>query len=117
MRFFFITFMLLFFPLHVTWAAASAYCQHETGSASYHFGHHAHAHKSNQNHDSHESSSKKLFHEDCGYCHSATASFVPIPCSKVVLIFQKNIMNFQYLFFTAATPLSIPEKPNWSFVV
>ncbi len=38
-------FLLVFIPLQFTWAAASAYSQHENWDAANHFGHHAHEHK------------------------------------------------------------------------
>ena len=37
-------FLLVFLPLQSAWAAASVYCQHESGSAARHFGHHVHQH-------------------------------------------------------------------------
>ena len=37
--------LLVFLPLQFSWAAVASYCQHETGAAAKHFGHHAHQHK------------------------------------------------------------------------
>jgi hypothetical protein len=32
--------ILVFLPFQFTWAAVGGYCQHETGAAAQHFGHH-----------------------------------------------------------------------------
>ena len=32
-------------PLQLSWAAMASYCQHKTGAAAKHFGHHDHQHK------------------------------------------------------------------------
>ncbi|MBU0601652.1 MAG: hypothetical protein KKD25_04520 [Gammaproteobacteria bacterium] len=37
--------LLVFLPFQFTWAAAAGYCQHETGAAAQHFGHHDHKHQ------------------------------------------------------------------------
>jgi hypothetical protein len=37
-------FLLLVLTLQAPWAAAAAYCQHESAPAAQHFGHHEHAH-------------------------------------------------------------------------
>jgi hypothetical protein len=37
-------FLLVFLPLQLTWTVADAYCQHESGLAAQHFGHHDHQH-------------------------------------------------------------------------
>lgn len=53
--------MLLMLPLHFTWVAASPYCQHESGLASRHFGHHFHVHKAaQQDSHSHQAAPKGL---------------------------------------------------------
>ena len=37
-------FLMLVLPLQWSWAAVASVCQHETGSAAQHLGHHAHEH-------------------------------------------------------------------------
>jgi hypothetical protein len=61
-------FLLCVVPFQFAWATAGAYCQHETGAAPKHFGHHAHHHQANA--EKTETSYKvgKL-HPDCGSCH------------------------------------------------
>ncbi|NHZ98457.1 hypothetical protein [Massilia sp. CCM 8734] len=65
MRRFFIIFMLLIFPLQVSWAVASAYCAHEPSSTISHPGHHEHG---GDDHASHDNSPFGI-DQDCGDCH------------------------------------------------
>nr|ART41037.1 L611 [uncultured bacterium] len=37
--------LLVFLPFQFSWAAVAGYCQHETGAAAQHFGHHDHQHQ------------------------------------------------------------------------
>lgn len=46
MRRFLIWFLILFLPLQASWAAVTGYCQHESGLAAEHLGHHEHEHDS-----------------------------------------------------------------------
>jgi flagellar capping protein FliD len=45
MRRFLLIFLVVMMPLQLSWAAVSSYCQHESGTASKHFGHHEHQHQ------------------------------------------------------------------------
>lgn len=64
--------MLFALPFQYSWAAAAAYCQHETTHAS-HFGHHSHHHHVAQAEKLAEKSDEKgklaTLDDDCGYCH------------------------------------------------
>ncbi|CAH0353395.1 MAG: hypothetical protein V4532_07260 [Pseudomonadota bacterium] len=44
MRRFLFVFLLIWFPLQMSWAAVVGYCQHETGSGANHVGHHQRSH-------------------------------------------------------------------------
>jgi hypothetical protein len=44
MRKILILFLLVMLPFQLSWAGAGVYCQHETGQAAQHFGHHEHKH-------------------------------------------------------------------------
>ena len=39
------TLLLVLLPFQFSWAAVGGYCQHETGAAAKHFGHHNHQHQ------------------------------------------------------------------------
>ena len=71
--------LALLMPLQFAWAAAAAFCQHEstTNASPMHIGHHEHVHKA----DAKKAGSGKLMADsDCGACHatcSAVASEAP----------------------------------------
>ncbi|MYM94122.1 cobalt-zinc-cadmium resistance protein [Duganella vulcania] len=71
-------FLLCVVPFQFAWATAGAYCQHETGAAPKHFGHHAHHHQANA--EKTETSYKvgKL-HPDCGSCHGMSFALFQEP--------------------------------------
>jgi hypothetical protein len=77
--------LLLFIaPLQFAWAAAGAYCQHEQGKSSMHFGHHAHSHEAT--HDASDSKTKaSKVHLDCSSCHT-TASAILVSSATFTLI-------------------------------
>ncbi|WP_395702250.1 cation efflux protein, CzcI family [Aquabacterium sp.] len=78
MRRFVIVLMMLLLPLQSTWAAAAAYCAHETEVAVKHVGHHQHEHKPSQSDVSKFTKSSGLgdADSDCGYCHLSTVQWL-----------------------------------------
>lgn len=78
--------LLALVPLQFAWAAAGAYCQHEQGSSSFHFGHHAHTHQTKN--DSPDSKTKQVkAHPDCGSCH-APANVIWMSAPSIALVFS-----------------------------
>ncbi|WP_217425926.1 hypothetical protein [Pandoraea cepalis] len=67
--------LLVFLPLQFSWAAVASYCQHETGAAAKHFGHHAHQHKAADGQDASPDPAKTLGGDpDCASCHAGCFS-------------------------------------------
>src|SRR3972149_6821958 len=63
-------FVLVFLPLQASWAAMTAYCTHENGVASQHFGHHFHKHYVSAGDSSGDPSrGSGGVDKDCGFCH------------------------------------------------
>ena len=62
-------FMIMLLPFQMSWAMAGIYCEHESGKAAQHFGHHDHVHATP---DSDKSNMKVKLDLDCG-CHSYAA--------------------------------------------
>ncbi len=64
--------MMLLLPLQWSWAAAAAYCEHETGVAAGHLGHHEHKHEADGSDNGSQAgkpASKLLVDNDCSVCH------------------------------------------------
>lgn len=118
MRRWFTIFLLIFLPLQATWAAAGSYCQHETGVAAQHFGHHEHRHQGSQSDEGKAKNSKAVFavDGDCDFCHPSCGavltevSVVPsLPMTTVVIQLDKqNLLS---------AILSPPDRPNWQRLV
>lgn len=73
-----ILFLVLVLPLQFAWAGAAAYCQHESGSAAKHFGHHEHQHHGG-NADTSKLGKPQFAgaDADCQTCQFAAAQSVP----------------------------------------
>ena len=63
----FIIFILFLVPLQVSWASVVSYCQHESGVAANHTGHHDVS--ADHGVDSAATDSAISTHSDCGACH------------------------------------------------
>lgn len=106
--------LLVFLPFQFTWAAAAGYCQHETGSAALHFGHHDHKHQADAEHVG-APDAKTLgggADGDCVACHAgcvaAIFSIVSLPAS-VAASFAISWLPGNL----TEPPLAHPERPNW----
>ena len=101
----------LILPLQAAWGAASVYCKHEQGTATQHFGHHAHQHQAADQDDSGSSPSSN-FHADCGFCHlggvGVVTSSLDVPWSASASPAVSPENNFLLSIF-----LEGPERPKW----
>ena len=81
-----VVFLILLLPIQFSWAAVSAYCEHETKAASHHIGHHQHKHQNapSPTGDNSDTESKSdNFDADCGVCHAACSVVV---CGKIAAL-------------------------------
>lgn len=115
MRRFLLIFLVVMMPLQLSWAAVSSYCQHESGAASKHFGHHEHKHQQASKVGDSDQTKAKAFgtvDADCHFCHA---------CSPVILSNTEVISSVvtEPLFAMWASeasrsnPSPRPERPNW----
>lgn len=103
--------------LQFSWGVASAYCMHETGKASQHFGHHQHDHKaSNMGGDAEQSSpaKKTSAHLDCASCsHHGSLGTETWQHSPA----QAALLAAPIAELTVALPLpylGLLERPRWN---
>lgn len=108
----FLVFLLLAVPIQMSWGAAGSYCQHESGDAAQHFGHHDHRHHPLPADSKDEGKSPLQPHADCAACHlncptaiSASSVSVTLPSGFIVA--------------DPPRPLSPmfperPERPKWT---
>ena len=103
------------FALQMSWAVAGAYCLHETGRASEHFGHHQHEHTANQSpdQDSSSPSKKASVHTDCASCTHSPAGMFAWTVGFIEPLFADHSMAV----FPSPQPepyLGLPERPQWN---
>lgn len=114
MRRLLLVFLSILLPLQFAWAGAAAYCSHEKldspAAVTWHFGHHAHEHKADNDK---QPGKAKLPDADCAACH--------FPGSHG--LFVETSMPGEYHFVTlryqprdsafGSIPLPVPDRPQW----
>ena len=112
----FLTMIALAFIFQLSWGVASAYCMHESGQASAHFGHHQHTHipsGSAVDDDATPASKKSAVHADCASCFHHS----PSPVSWSVELTLPLLAQHQRTSLPYQPPkpyLGLPERPQWS---
>lgn len=113
MRRWFTIFLLVFMPLQLSWAAGSVYCQHETGSAAQHFGHHEHQHTADvERADNSSPKANGGIDADCGTCHAGCSTAIFESVSMLTLGVASDL-HTGHQFRISSHPPSLPERPNW----
>jgi 4-amino-4-deoxy-L-arabinose transferase-like glycosyltransferase len=109
MRRWFAVFLLVFLPLQSSWAVTASYCQHESGAAAQHFGHHEHEHHGNS---ADANALDGCTDGDCATCHAscATALTGMTLLPTVLSAFEGNLWRPAAL---PSPPDTLPERPNW----
>ena len=104
---------MVFLPLQLGWAAVSAYCQHESGAAANHLGHHDHRHQAAAGD---ESGSKATgSHFACSFCQAASCTALPSGAgSSSAGILTSPAIAPPPMELLAGHP-SEPERPKWGF--
>lgn len=107
--------MLLIVPLQLGYAAAAAYCQHESGSAAGHFGHHAHEHheRSTDAKDVGKGKVSMQVDQDCGFCHLQMPQLPTQPLPWASLPTERLFGLPPGIAYTSVEH-SLIERPNWA---
>ncbi len=110
--------LIVALTLQLSWGVANAYCGHETGKASQHFGHHLHQHQgsgsSDENGDDGASSPNTIGGDpDCATCAHSPSSVIPFESKplNVAIVRHELIAS---LTGQPAPYLGAPERPQWS---
>lgn len=121
MRRWLLIFLLALLPLQLSWAAASAYCQHERDTQPEHWGHHENEGRGTDRSHSGEGAQKNSSTQpnavvgDCAVCHAgwaqhADASTAPAPA--LARTAQALRVAAQERF--ASHIADVPVRPDWS---
>ena len=115
MRFWLSVFLAVFLPLQLGWAAAGAYCQHETGGRAAHVGHHSHAHHAStaqaQPGDAANTQGAYAPDADCGLCHFSPLGVLLPDWGVNLAPLPKSWPMFLRVRRSLATCGAMPAKP------
>jgi hypothetical protein len=106
--------LIIAFTFQLSWAAASAFCQHETDKSTQHFGHHPHQHQSSDHEESKDKtgSKKSISHPDCATCQHGSSMTSDLQVNSFDAIMRQDMNRL-------APPqlpmpfLAEPERPKW----
>ena len=109
--------LLTLLPFQFSWSVAAVHCEHETGAAAQHFGHHFHSHSSSGK-SPHGSSSMVKADGDCPEC-AHLANGVPLPAAVPVVQFAAphDTPATTVAHVPPSAPPTRPERPNWAWPV
>ena len=105
--------LLVFLPFQFSWAAVAGYCQHETGAAAQHFGHHEHKHQSEGADSADAKALGGGIDGDCAACHASCAAALT-GIAAAPLMATTFIDHPWHPGALASPPTVQPERPNWS---
>jgi hypothetical protein len=109
--------MLIVVPLQLSWAAAAAYCEHESQPKTVHFGHHEHKHiASAAEIKSDVSKSAAAIDGDCTSCHLGGIAIltVPTPAPSLNQLSAPAVAAGNSLL--ASSRSSRLERPKWAVI-
>jgi len=106
--------LLTLLPFQLCWSAAAVYCEHESGAAGQHFGHHVHVHKTTAN-SADAGSTGVQADKDCPACaHLGSGGALP-PAMPVVQVDTPHGTPATLVAITPpSAPPARPERPNWA---
>jgi len=105
--------LLLLIPLGFIWTELGTYCQHESGAAANHIGHHNHEHQPSDITEVLSELAKKTGADsDCLSCYAVCPS---IPCGAFTISAASSLSVYKadYLVFITSPPSSRFERPRW----
>lgn len=113
-----IIFMLIVVPLQLSWAAAAAYCEHESNPKTVHFGHHEHKHiASAAEIKSDASKSAAAIDGDCTSCHLGGIAILAMPASTLMLdVLGAPSITAGNSLLASSRPSRL-ERPKWAVIV
>lgn len=104
-------FLAVLLPLQFAWGAVTSYCEHETGAASQHFGHHQHVHKGDKLVDA---DGKPGLDNDCWTCHSAATAAITSEAGDLLTPIAAHVLFIEDGARHVSPPLREPERPQWA---
>ncbi len=109
----FMIFLIVLMPLQLSWAAMASYCQHETGAAAKHFGHHDHQHKAADGKEKAPDPAKTGGNDlDCASCHASCPSILHENLTPPPILSSSLLIADHWARLTSP-PFQRLERPQW----
>ncbi|SEJ46846.1 hypothetical protein SAMN05216567_105270 [Variovorax sp. OK605] len=124
MRRWLLIFLLALLPLQLSWAAASAYCQHERDTQPEHWGHHESESRGTDRSHSGEGAQKNASTQpnavvgDCAVCHAGWAQHADAtgePMPAIARVAQP--LRAMHAERFASHIADVPVRPDWSLAL
>lgn len=115
----FILSILTIFALQVSWGVITGYCEHETGRAAQHFGHHSSDVQklAGDAPDKSSGSAKKVVvHSHCASCSHGTIALNGLPVA-VAMALPVRLVPLASLRQYSSSYSARPERPQWIVAV
>lgn len=113
----FIYLVLTILALQLSWSVVAAYCEHESGRAAQHFGHHSSEDDGHKvGFDAQEepsgSAKKATVHSHCSSCAHISLSIDALPVAVAILQPVRVAPPVTSLHYSSSYSAR-PERPNW----
>ena len=109
----FMIFLIVLMPLQLSWAAMASYCQHETGAAAKHFGHHDHQHKAADGKEKAPDLAKTGVNDlDCASCHASCPSILHENLTPPPILSSSLLIADHWARLTSPSFQRL-ERPKW----
>jgi hypothetical protein len=108
----FVYLLLVAFTLQLSWGAVAAYCEHESGRAARHLGHHEHEAPSADAGDASGASKKASPHTHCSSCSHAALAATGLDTGRAHPL-PVAIAAAAPAVHISSAYLAPPERPQW----
>ncbi len=112
----FVYLVLTILMLQLSWSTVAEYCEHETGRAAQHLGHHSALEGSDQEafaaNDPPSKAKADSLHSHCSSCAHTSLSFEGLPGALAVLE-SARFAPFPASFRFSSSYPAPPERPQW----
>jgi hypothetical protein len=115
MRRWFLIFLVVLFPMQLSWAAAGRYCHLESGTTAQHAENHEHQHQDDvELTDGASHDVTGTTDADSGHCHTGGCTAMLLQSMALLTVSLSSNAHSTPAQSLSSHPASPPERPNWA---